>query len=62
VQRALSGPLTLRFLSYRDYSPLPHAQVDDAPFGGGAGMLSSSLSILFEFRSCTVTENRYAMV
>ena len=39
VQRALSGPLTLRFLSYRDYSPLPHAQVDDAPFGGGAGML-----------------------
>jgi tRNA (guanine37-N1)-methyltransferase len=39
VQRALSGPLTLRFLSYRDWSPLPHAQVDDAPFGGGAGML-----------------------
>ena len=31
VQRALSGPLSLRFLSYRDYSPLPHAQVDDAP-------------------------------
>jgi len=39
VQRALAGPLSLRFLSYRDYSPLPHAQVDDAPFGGGAGML-----------------------
>jgi tRNA (guanine37-N1)-methyltransferase len=39
VQRALSGLLSLRFLSYRDYSPLPHAQVDDAPFGGGAGML-----------------------
>jgi tRNA (guanine37-N1)-methyltransferase len=39
VQRALSGPLTLRFLSYRDWSPLPHAQVDDAPFGGGAGMV-----------------------
>lgn len=39
VQRALTGELTLRFLSYRDYSPLPHAQVDDAPFGGGAGML-----------------------
>jgi tRNA (guanine37-N1)-methyltransferase len=39
VQRALSGPLSLRFLSYRDYSPLPHAQVDDAPFGGGAGMV-----------------------
>jgi tRNA (guanine37-N1)-methyltransferase len=39
IQRALNGPLSLRFLSYRDYSPLPHAQVDDAPFGGGAGML-----------------------
>jgi len=39
VQRALAGSLSLRFLSYRDYSPLPHAQVDDAPFGGGAGML-----------------------
>ena len=39
MQHALNGPLTLRFLSYRDYSPLPHAQVDDAPFGGGAGML-----------------------
>jgi tRNA (guanine37-N1)-methyltransferase len=39
VQRALNGALSLRFLSYRDYSPLPHAQVDDAPFGGGAGML-----------------------
>jgi tRNA (guanine37-N1)-methyltransferase len=39
IQRALNGPLSLRFLSYRDYAPLPHAQVDDAPFGGGAGML-----------------------
>ena len=39
VQRALTGALSLSFLSYRDYSPLPHAQVDDAPFGGGAGML-----------------------
>jgi tRNA (guanine37-N1)-methyltransferase len=39
LQRALNGPLSLRFLSYRDYSPLPHAQVDDAPFGGGSGML-----------------------
>jgi tRNA (guanine37-N1)-methyltransferase len=39
IQRALNGPLSLRFVSYRDYSPLPHAQVDDTPFGGGAGML-----------------------
>ncbi len=40
VQRAArAARLRLRFLSLRDYSPLPHAQVDDAPFGGGAGML-----------------------
>ena len=30
---------SLRLLSLRDFSPLRHAQVDDAPFGGGAGML-----------------------
>jgi tRNA (guanine37-N1)-methyltransferase len=39
VQRALDGGLQLRFLSYRDFSPLAHRQVDDAPFGGGAGMV-----------------------
>ena len=27
------------FHSYRDYSPLKHRAVDDAPFGGGAGMV-----------------------
>jgi tRNA (guanine37-N1)-methyltransferase len=39
VQNSLGGAASLRLLSLRDYSPLKHAQVDDAPFGGGAGML-----------------------
>jgi tRNA (guanine37-N1)-methyltransferase len=39
VQNALGSTASLRLLSLRDFSPLRHAQVDDAPFGGGAGML-----------------------
>jgi tRNA (guanine37-N1)-methyltransferase len=42
-QRPLSGVLgqglELRLLSYRDYTPLRAGQVDDEPYGGGAGML-----------------------
>lgn len=29
----------LRCFNYRDYTPLPAGQVDDAPYGGGAGMV-----------------------
>jgi len=39
VQNSLGSAASLRLLSLRDFSPLRHAQVDDAPFGGGAGML-----------------------
>ncbi|MEO9174545.1 MAG: tRNA (guanosine(37)-N1)-methyltransferase TrmD [Gaiellales bacterium] len=39
VQNALGRSANLRLLSLRDFSPLRHAQVDDTPFGGGAGML-----------------------
>src|SRR6184192_2021013 len=42
-QRPLAGvlgdELELRLLSYRDYTPLRSGQVDDEPYGGGAGML-----------------------
>ena len=31
--------LELRCFNYRDYTPLPAGQVDDAPFGGGPGMV-----------------------
>ena len=39
VAAVLGGELELRLLSYRDYTPLKAAQVDDEPFGGGAGMV-----------------------
>jgi tRNA (guanine37-N1)-methyltransferase len=39
VQNALAAGLRLGFHSYRDYSPIKHRAVDDAPFGGGAGMV-----------------------
>jgi tRNA (guanine37-N1)-methyltransferase len=35
----LGSELDLRFLDYRDYTPLSGGQVDDEPYGGGAGMV-----------------------
>jgi tRNA (guanine37-N1)-methyltransferase len=35
----LGGELELRLLNYRDFTPLRGGQVDDDPYGGGAGML-----------------------
>lgn len=35
----LGTALELRLFNYRDYTPLGHGQVDDEPYGGGAGML-----------------------
>ena len=39
VATVLGGELDLRLFSYRDYTPLRSGQVDDEPFGGGAGMV-----------------------
>jgi tRNA (guanine37-N1)-methyltransferase len=35
----LGGELDLRLFSYRDTTPLRAGQVDDTPYGGGAGMV-----------------------
>ena len=35
----LGGELELRLLNYRDTTPLRAGQVDDDPYGGGAGMV-----------------------
>jgi tRNA (guanine37-N1)-methyltransferase len=35
----LGTELELRFLNYRDFTPLAGGRVDDEPFGGGAGMV-----------------------
>ena len=35
----LGGELELRLFNYRDWTPLGGGQVDDEPYGGGAGMV-----------------------
>ena len=39
VANAVAGGSQLDFLNYREHSALSGAQVDDTPFGGGAGMV-----------------------
>jgi tRNA (guanine37-N1)-methyltransferase len=39
VQNALREGNELRLINYRDTTPLTAGQVDDAPYGGGAGMV-----------------------
>jgi tRNA (guanine-N1)-methyltransferase/signal peptidase I len=39
VATVLGGELDLRLFSYRETTPLKNGQVDDEPFGGGAGMV-----------------------
>src|SRR6187402_3685677 len=39
VRNALRLGHDLRLFNYRDTTPLPNGQVDDSPYGGGAGML-----------------------
>src|SRR5919198_3727692 len=39
VATVLGGELDLRLFSYRDTTPLRNGQVDDDPYGGGAGMV-----------------------
>jgi tRNA (guanine37-N1)-methyltransferase len=39
VQNALGQGSELRLFNYRDTTPLGAGQVDDAPYGGGAGMV-----------------------
>jgi tRNA (guanine37-N1)-methyltransferase len=39
VQNAIGEGNELRLINYRDTTPLSAGQVDDAPYGGGAGMV-----------------------
>jgi tRNA (guanine37-N1)-methyltransferase len=39
VENALAAGHRLRCVNYRDHTPLRAGQVDDTPFGGGAGMV-----------------------
>src|SRR5947207_6251911 len=39
LANVLGTELELRLFNYRDMTPLRAGQVDDAPYGGGAGMV-----------------------
>lgn len=39
VRNALDGGTRLRYVNFREHTPLSGGQVDDTPFGGGAGMV-----------------------
>ena len=39
VRNAVEGGSELRFFNYRETTPLSAGQVDDSPYGGGAGMV-----------------------
>ncbi|MEA2160229.1 MAG: tRNA (guanine37-N1)-methyltransferase, partial [Solirubrobacteraceae bacterium] len=39
VENALAHGNRLEYVNYRDHTPLNAGQVDDTPFGGGAGMV-----------------------
>src|SRR5205085_8811974 len=39
VANAISRGLRLGYVNHRDHTPLSAGQVDDTPFGGGAGMV-----------------------
>ncbi|TMM00058.1 MAG: tRNA (guanine(37)-N(1))-methyltransferase [Actinobacteria bacterium] len=39
VANALAQGHTISYVNYRDHTPLSAGQVDDTPFGGGAGMV-----------------------
>jgi tRNA (guanine37-N1)-methyltransferase len=54
VRNAVAAGSELRFVNVRDHTPLSAGQVDDTPFGGGAGMvlrvdvLDSALRALYD--------------
>jgi tRNA (guanine37-N1)-methyltransferase len=39
VRNALAAGARMQFVNFRDHTPLSGGQVDDTPFGGGAGMV-----------------------
>jgi tRNA (guanine37-N1)-methyltransferase len=39
VRNVLEGGSRLRYVNFREHTPLSGGQVDDTPFGGGAGMV-----------------------
>jgi tRNA (guanine37-N1)-methyltransferase len=65
---ATAAGLEVRCFSYRDYTPLGHGQVDDAPYGGGPGMVirvdvvAAALEAVYGVEAERVREERRVVV
>ena len=56
IQRAVDAEITdYNIVNIRDYSGNKHSQMDDIPFGGGAGMVLKPEAYWNFFRKNTVT-------
>ena len=51
-----AGILQVGVHDLRDWAPLPHRKVDDAPFGGGAGMVMAPGRWSTLWRQCASPE------
>jgi tRNA (guanine37-N1)-methyltransferase len=64
VRNALDAGSRLRYVNPREHTPLSGGQVDDTPFGGGAGMvlrvdvMDAALSAHYEMDATLVKEHR----
>jgi tRNA (guanine37-N1)-methyltransferase len=64
VRNVLDGGAHLRYVNFRDYTPLSGGQVDDTPFGGGAGMvlrvdvMDAALSAYYGMDAASVRDTR----
>ncbi len=59
-----TGSVAIAIHNIRDYSPLPHREVDDSPYGGGPGMVTRvdivgmALEAVFGAPATTVRDSR----
>lgn len=57
IKRAISsGKVEINLINFRDFSPLPNKQVDDTPYGGGAGMVLRCEPIFNAINSLDTTD------
>ena len=62
VATVLGAELDLRLFSYRDHTPLRSGQVDDEPYGGGAGMVLKPEPIYAAFEAIPVLPRRRVLL
>lgn len=62
IKRAIDkGLVKINIINFRDYSPLNNKQVDDTPYGGGAGMLLRCEPI-FECLDAIATDDSHVIL